>query len=80
MSYPDCPNNTPDKCAFHRGGGISTCMSSPVLYNRKGEAVGGGANHNSRSLSCGVCYKRWTCGYTDLEAAQGKKIEWELQG
>lgn len=57
---------------------MSTCMYSQIQYDRDGNAVGGGRNHNTENISCSVCGKNWIGHYTDLEKAQAKPIEWSL--
>lgn len=75
MGYPDCPQGRTD-CRFSSGGGLSTCMSSPIQYDRSGAPVSGGANTTSWRLHCSTCHSSWSEIRTDLERAQGKAPEW----
>lgn len=76
MIYPECPDRRED-CRFQEHGGVSACMYSPIERDRNGNAVGGGMNSRSREASCSVCGKRWIETRTELEAAQGVKLDWE---
>lgn len=78
MNYPDCPNNTPDKCRFENQGGTVTLMHCPVLRDRQGNAVGGGSNVRTCGLTCWQCNNRWGSHATELEDAQGKPRQWTL--
>lgn len=78
MNYPDCPDRRKD-CRFERLGGAKTMMYSPIIYNREGKPVGGGANVCTYGIRCGTCGKFFTARQTDLETAQGKPRNWECQ-
>lgn len=75
--YPKCPDSRED-CLFLDGVKNSTCLHSPLVYNRKGEPVAGGSNVSTRLLHCTVCQTNWVAKQSDLEAAQGKPLKWEL--
>jgi hypothetical protein len=55
---------------------MSTCMWSPLEYDREGRAVGGGLNRVTHSVRCNTCGKNFSSAQTELEDAQGKPREW----
>jgi hypothetical protein len=77
MKYPECPDKRTD-CRFQSEGGMTTCMYSPLEYDRDGNAVGGGMNRSTQGVRCNACGKRWSSSQTELEDAQGKPREWSL--
>lgn len=76
--YPDCPTKRID-CMFYDTIGTSTCMHSPIMYNREGKAVGGGLNTVTRQVSCSMCCNDWSATSTELDLAQGKPIVWRMK-
>lgn len=84
MTYPDCPNTRHDPirmssdCRFIDEGSISTCMHSPIEYDRDGKPISGGLNRVTSSLSCSVCGRKWIETRTELERAQGKPATWAI--
>lgn len=75
--YPKCPESRNDDCRFLEGTRSTTCLHSPLIYNRKGEAVGGGANVSTKILHCTACGQNWSCSQSDLDAVKGIKPVWE---
>ena len=74
--FPQCPKRR-DDCLFVNGEAKRTCMHSPLIFNRRGEPVGGGANVSTRVLHCTVCHRNWTAKQTELEATLGFPLKWE---
>lgn len=56
-----------------------TSQHSPLIYNRSGEPVGGGANVITRIMHCVACNKFWTAKQSELEEVQGKLPKWEIR-
>lgn len=77
MDFPKCPQQRTD-CRFQIEGGSATCMHSPLIYDREGNAVGGGENRIVKSIGCNTCGCHWTSSQTELDDAQGKPREWIL--
>ena len=74
--YPPCPKNGTE-CLFQYGPMMSTCMWSPILYDRDGKPVDGGRNHVTTNIRCATCGKSWISTRTELEIAQGVKPNWQ---
>jgi hypothetical protein len=77
IDCPVCPEDRED-CRFIFGAKNLSSMHSPLVYNRQGEPVAGGANIHTRVIHCNSCSKWWTARQTQLEEAQGKPAKWEL--
>lgn len=75
VNYPECLEEE-EKCRFVSDGCSQTLMDSPIIYDREGNAVGGGGNIITSYLMCMVCNRMWTSKQTALEKVQGKPIEW----
>jgi hypothetical protein len=75
--YPKCPEDR-DDCLFIDGIRNTSCLHSPIVYNRKGEPVGGGANVSTHLLHCTICQRNWTCKQTQLEELQNKPRQWDV--
>lgn len=75
-TYPKCPEASED-CRFIEGVRSTTALHSPIIYNRKGEPVGGGSNVSTKILHCSVCNQNWSCKQTELESLKGIQPVWE---
>ena len=73
---PECPIRRND-CLFVNGESTRTTMHSPLVYNRRGEPVGGGANVSTRVLHCTLCHRSWTAKQTELESTLGFPLKWD---
>lgn len=77
MTYPSCPNNTPDKCRFTDEGSMLTLMHSPIVRDREGNPVSGGHNRITCVVRCHACGNLFSSFATELADAQGKPREWK---
>lgn len=75
--YPDCPEEL-ESCSFIQGVTRSTCLHSPIAYNRRGEPVSGGTNVHTEALHCTHCNRTWHRKRSDLEIAKGISPDWKL--
>ncbi len=78
MNLPACPHDRKD-CRFQHEYGVSTCMWSPIEYDRDGKPVDGGMNTSTQNIRCNTCGQSWTSSQTELEDAQGKRRVWTLK-
>lgn len=78
QNFPtDCPNGeTCNDCRFTSGSSFSTCMYSPIVYDKTGAIVGGGSNTTTSHISCQTCGVSWISRQTDLDRALGKDKVW----
>jgi hypothetical protein len=76
MKTPECPDKR-DDCAFQHLGATKTLMYSPLVFNREGEPIGGGANVVTEMITCLTCDKGWTCKRTQLQIAKNETPEWK---
>lgn len=76
MTYPPCPFMR-DDCRFVSEGGMTTCIHSPLVYDRGGRPVAGGSNTVQGTTRCLACGKRFLSSQTELARAQGQPPEWK---
>lgn len=81
--YPVC--QTPEKggkrgekCSFQKDGGFRTLLHSPIVYDRAGNAIGGGSNKVTSLVRCHTCGKFFSSDRTELEIAQKKPAFWKI--
>lgn len=54
-------------------------MYSPIVYDRQGKPVGGGANIHETTVECQTCRRRWCATASELEIHRGDERAWQLQ-
>lgn len=60
MTYPACPNETPDACRFRTSDLRATCLGWTQIYNRKGEPLTEDPNTTTGRLHCDGCGAVWS--------------------
>ena len=76
--YPPCEDAGKD-CRFISGVSHTTCLHSPLEYNREGQPVGGGRNTLTKILHCTTCNSNWVSKATEMEDLVGKARVWTLK-
>jgi hypothetical protein len=75
MNYPDCPDSRSD-CRFVSLGASMTLMYSPIVYDKDGKPVGGGANRITSMVECRSCGKFFISNQTELQRRLKEPRNW----